>query len=90
MGNISYLERAKKFIENNPELFKKPEVVIQPQLLNKNGSESDISSRIEPCRTCNGTRFWRSKSGGHLVCPKCHPPISEGEVIEWIEAEEEK
>lgn len=49
----------------------------------------EFGTPIEPrteCRTCNGRRFWKNKFGDpeNLICAKCHPPTSEGQVLEWI------
>lgn len=45
-------------------------------------ASSGVQGQPKPCRTCNGTEFWKRKSDNELVCTKCHPPISEDNVKE--------
>lgn len=40
--------------------------------------------RRRPCRSCRGTKWWRS-TDGPVVCATCHPPGSPDLVAEWIE-----
>jgi len=36
------------------------------------------------CYCCGSRRFWRLRSGGDWVCPRCHPPLVDpGEIETW-------
>ena len=41
------------------------------------------------CFSCRGTRFWISQEGVSL-CARCHPPISDEIVQEWLEVDTER
>lgn len=51
------------------------QAVTSPIMSEKQSSnDSQIQWRDgDPCRMCNGTRFWRSSNDGTWICERCHP-----------------
>ena len=48
--------------------------------------ETELKIQLKPCYACGSTKFWKTKDDA-INCSVCHPPASEGDVKEWIEAE---
>jgi len=73
--------------QNNSELqggVEPGETILNMQ---KQDEPSSTSPQIpNPCYACGSTKFWKTKFN-NTVCAICHPPASEGEVLEWIEVE---
>lgn len=51
-------------------------------------SSRPSQASLLPCRLCDGTRFWRRRSGGPPTCGKCRPPSIDPAEVVWLGSED--